>query len=356
MALRQHRGNDVPFGREIKQREKVVDRLDVGMVLRAIDFRKLIDHGVHFKLVVLERQARIELQLRLRRSIRRIPVKHGAADVHPLGCEGDVITVGSRTHREQESSPQQEVSDVGGHRAFHLADLLEPHDLGRPGLLGDLLLVPRSAAIGPVKFAVLPRKVFVVKVEPIVFGQFSRQDRGVVDHVVWDFGVGQNQGHSIVPWLFALGTVHRNFGRNLQLYPLHVDFGVCNLLQDLACLHIRNHLMRHAADDTLVLDFRNVGQQKASASVVQQPLHLHPIFQHPKRHPVGLQVVGLAVVHGHQNACSPHRLKQHTTHQGQTHTSKRFHHRFKIGRGRRSETQLRTGRRRRCRRSFWNPR
>ena len=47
----------------------------------------------------------------------------------------------------------------------------------------------------------------MVKVEPIVFGQFSRQDLGVVDHVVWDFGVGQNQGHSIVPWLFALGTV-----------------------------------------------------------------------------------------------------------------------------------------------------
>ena len=173
----------------------------------------------------------------------------------------------------------------------------------------------------------------MVQVKPVVLGQFTGQDFRVVDDVVRDFSVGQHQRHRVVPWLFPVGTVHRNFGRHLQLDPLHVHLRVRNLCQDLRRLNVRNDLMRYASNDAFVLDFRNVGQQETPSPVIQKPLHLHPIFKHPKGNTVGLEVVGLASIHGDQNPRCPRRLRDQRQHQGHSKALKTLHQRKDTAQG-----------------------
>ena len=157
----------------------------------------------------------------------------------------------------------------------------------------------------------------MVQVQPIVLRQLSRQDLFVVDNVVRNFSVGQHQGHGIVPRLFAVGAVDGHLGRHFQLDPLHVHFRIRHFLQNLGGLHVGDDLVGHPSDHTFALDLWDVGHQKAAPTVVQEPLHLHPIFQNPKRHSICLEVVGLAVVHGNQNPGAPCHTHQSQTYQTQ---------------------------------------
>ena len=314
VALRQHRGHDVPFGREIEEREEVVDGLDASVVFGPIDVRKLVHHWVHFQPVTLEGQALLEVQLGLCGGVGRVPVKHGPTNVHPLSRKGDVVAVGARTHRKQETATQDKIADRSGHFTLHLTHFLEAHELGGGALAFYLRLVPRRAAVGLVELPVLSCEILVVQVQPIVLGQLARQDLLVVNHVVRDFSVGQHQGHRVVPRLLAVRAVHRHLGRHLQLHAFHIHLRIRHFLQNLRRLHVSDDLMGDPTNDALILNFRDVGHQKTAPSVVQQPLHFDPILQNPKRHAVRLQVVGLTVVHGHQNPGAPSH-----THQGQSH-------------------------------------
>ena len=148
--------------------------------------------------------------------------------------------------------------------------------------------------------------------EPIVFDQLALDHLSVVDHVIGNLGVGQDQGHSIVPRQLAFGTVHGHPGRHLELHTLLVHLRVGNAVQDLPGLHIGHRLEVDAADGALAGNGRSCRNQEAASPIVQQPLHLEPLLQHPERHTVGLEVIGLALIHRDEQ---PARLRSRGHHQ-----------------------------------------
>ncbi len=59
-----------------------------------------------------------------------------------------------------------------------------------------------------VKLAELACEILVMEMKPIVLRKFSLHDLLVVDDIIGDLGIGQGQGHRIVPRVFALRGIN----------------------------------------------------------------------------------------------------------------------------------------------------
>ena len=83
---------------------------------------------------------------------------------------------------------------------FHVGYFAETQFAGHFFQVADLSLVPGGVTEGRPEFPVLPRKIFMVQVEPVIILQVSpaRTSR-FVDGGVGDFSILQRQCDSIVP-------------------------------------------------------------------------------------------------------------------------------------------------------------
>ena len=63
VTLGQHGRDDVPLGTEVEQGKEVVELLRFCVLFRRIDIGKLIHHGIGDDLVIVKRQAAVEIQL-----------------------------------------------------------------------------------------------------------------------------------------------------------------------------------------------------------------------------------------------------------------------------------------------------
>ena len=176
MILAQHCRNRVPFGRKLKQREKIV--AFVGHMQRGvnIDVGNLIDVGVGFNPEIGECEAVVVVEFALGLRVHRVAVEHHITDVHALGRQRDVVAVGTGTHRKQIPAARHKVADAFGHGQFHLGDLGVPQLRGTLLLLLDILLIPGGVPVVSPEFPVLAGEILVVKVQPVVFGQFPFDD------------------------------------------------------------------------------------------------------------------------------------------------------------------------------------
>ena len=181
---------------------------------------------------ILEGKGIAVVQLGLGIRLHGVAVEHHVADVDILGGEGHVVAVGGRAHGKEKASTHHEVAYLVHHGQFQLAHLAESQFLGG-GLLGTHVFdVPLRVAVVAPELAVLAGEVLVVQVEPVVFGQDARHDLLVVDHVVGNFGVGEHEGHGVVPRQFVLGRIDGNLGGFLQLHGVHVDRRLGNVRKD----------------------------------------------------------------------------------------------------------------------------
>ena len=147
----------------------------------------------------------------------------------------------------------------------------------------------------------------MVQVEPIVVHELAFHHLGVVHDVVGNLGISQDEGHRIVPGQLALRAVYRHTWRDLQLDPLLVDLGIRNPLKHLLDLNIRHGFEIHTPDGAFTGNGRRRWNQKASSAIVQEPLDLQPLLEHPVCHSIGLEVVGLSLIHGNQQTARMQR-------------------------------------------------
>ena len=147
----------------------------------------------------------------------------------------------------------------------------------------------------------------MVEVEPVVFGQLTAQHLFIVNDGVGDFRIGQYQRNGIIPWLFGLGRIDGNFRCCLQLHHIHVRLGVHDAAHHIVVGRIRYHFIPHTPNEAFLFEGLVVLEAEAATSVVQQPVGLTALFQHPVGDAIGFEVVCLAFVHGNQQIGCPQR-------------------------------------------------
>ncbi len=314
MVLAEHGGHGIPLGTKIEEGEEVVLLPHrAHMHLGSIDGGDLVFVRTGFQLEAGKGETVVVVQAFLRIGIHRIAVVHHIADIHAVGGQGHIVTVGGRAHGEEVAAPGHVFADLFGHGKLALRYFIETQFACR--FLGGPLVfaVPLEIFIAGPELAVLPGKILVVQVQPVVHGQNTVQHFGVVDHIIGNLGIAQHQGHGIVPGLLVLGRIHGDLRRDMQFDLVHVHLRLCDLLQYGRGLHIGDHLAAHPADHAFVLDQLMVGTHKTSAPVIQQPAHLHLLIQYPVGHPVCFQMVLLRIVHWNEKVSSAGR--QSTEHE-----------------------------------------
>ena len=299
VVLHQHGRNRVVLGREIEQREHRV-RPAERCLLSDVHVRELVEQRIHLELEVLEGERAREIELLLRVGVERIAVVVAVGDVDADRGERDVVGVGRRAHAEHEAAAADVVLDGERHRALELRHLVEA-ELGRHRLLHPILvLVPGEVVIGGVELAVLGGEVLVVEVEPVVLLEVPAQHLLVPELGVGDVGVLERQRHRVVPGRRVGRDVDGDPRGLLQHHRLHVVVGDLGPHRGLG--GTAHGLEGDPAHVRLALGRGILGQQERAAAVVEQPLDLLALDQRPEREPIGLEVVGLLVVHRHQQA------------------------------------------------------
>ena len=229
----------------------------------------------------MKRQAPVVIQFLRRTGLCWIAVERRLADVDFFGSQCDVKRIRTRAHGKQEAPTEHKVPDLQSDIALHDTDLVEPQRACHALLPSHFVLVPSCASVGAVEFAVLPGKIFVVQVQPIVHRQGARHDFRIVNDIVRNLSVRQHQRHRIVPGLFAIGTVDGDFRRHLQLDAFGIGFGMGDFGEDLTSLHIGDDLVADAPDHTFLLHGNQIGHEKTAPAVVQQPLDFHLLLEQP---------------------------------------------------------------------------
>ena len=263
-----------------------------------VDVGKFVEIGIGIQLVVLEGQGLAIIQLLLKVRLGGITVEGGIDDVHPLGGESDIQGVGGGAHRKDKAAAFNIIANGAGHRLFHFRDVgiaqLGGHCLINP----HLLQVPGCIAEGAVKFAVLPGKILVVQVQPVVVAQLVVEHFFIINLIVGHFRIGQRHGHRIVPGLFVERGVDGDLRRLLQQHPFHIlrfDGGI-------NCIDLPrpDQFILDPANPAFGLQSRKHRHQEGAAAIVEQPFHVDAPGKRHERHPIGLEMVGLHKIHRDQ--------------------------------------------------------
>ncbi len=141
----------------------------------------------------------------------------------------------------------------------------------------------------------------MVKVKPVVFSKFALYDFGIINLVVGNFGVCQCQSHGIVPGLRNRWRINCNLWCFFQLYCILIDRWSRNVVENGIFLCIGNNLVRHISQNALALSLRREADYETSATVIKQPPRLKSLLQRPIGKSVGLQMVGLRIVHRNEH-------------------------------------------------------
>ena len=226
-------------------------------------------------------------------------------DVYALGGQRNIKRIGSRTHRKQEAAANHKIANIERNRSFQGGSRREA-ELGSGGFRAlHLLLIPTLHACRAIEFAVLPSEIFVVQVQPIVFGQDAIDNGGVVDFVVFDFSIGQDECNGVVPGEFIGRRVDGNFGCFFQLHHFHIDLWICNFALDFVDLTIGQNLVANVAQKQLFFDALEVWNQKTATAVIEQPFDGYLILECPVGQTIRFEVVALRFVHRDENLRAP---------------------------------------------------
>ena len=289
MALGEHGGHWIPFGREVEEGEIVLFGIDITAIM-AVDGGMFVFEGVFDQLKILESEGFGEVELGVGARVGGVAVVVLIADIGAFRGECDVVGIGGGAHGEHEATADDVFLDFFGDSQFELRNLLEPMLMG--DLFGEALVfaVPFLGMVAGVELAVLAGKVFVVEVEPIVFGEFIGQHFVVVNFVERDFGIGEHQGDGVVPRLYFIaplafelvgGGIDGDFWGFFELDRVHVHLGLSDLIEDLVEGRIGDDLVADAPG--LAFFFKNdrVREGKAAAPVIEQPVSFQAILQSP---------------------------------------------------------------------------
>jgi len=202
-----------------------------------------------------------------------------------------------------------------GHRRFKLRDLGET--AGKCGSFGLVFLglIPCRIAVGKIEPTELPGEILMVQVQPIVHGQFAVQYFGIVHFLVGYFRIGQRHGYRIVPRLFGGRSVDGNTRGLFEFDHLHVDGRVLYLCQNSLVPVLGNYFVGDAPQPTFCFQIQPVFHCKTTSSVVQEPLGFHAPADGPEGYSVGLEMIFLGLIHGHQDAGCPDLCSRYQEHQ-----------------------------------------
>ena len=98
-----------------------------------------------------------------------IAVVHFGADIHPVGSQGNVVGIRSGTHGKHKAAAADVFLDLFDYFQFELGDLGKTQT-ARQGFHASLVFpIPGLGRAPAVKTPVLAGKIFVVKMQPVVF-------------------------------------------------------------------------------------------------------------------------------------------------------------------------------------------
>lgn len=115
----------------------------------------------------------------------------------------------------------------------------------------------------------------MVEVQPVVFWQFAFDDLLIIDDGVGDFGVGEHQGHGIVPRQFVFRGIDGNLRFFGEPYFVHIVLYHRDFVENLGGLQVGDDFVGDTAYQTFVFHCAVVGAHKAAATIVQQPTHVN---------------------------------------------------------------------------------
>ena len=186
------------------------------------------------------------------------------------------------------------------HRFLQIRDFRESVAVRDGLVLRHLALVPVGGSKRRVELSVLPREVLVMKMEPIVVGQFPVQHFGVPKFRVGNLRVLERKLHGVVPGRRARRDIDRHARRRFEFHRLHVVVGYLGLdLRHAAFVH---DFDRHPADQRLIGERSGFGKEERAAPIVEEPFAVDAATERPIDKPVRAEMIGLRRVHRDQHA------------------------------------------------------
>src|SRR3954451_23179916 len=138
----------------------------------------------------------------------------------------------------------------------------------------------------------------MVEMEPIVVLQLLVQHLPIPDLLEFDPGIVQRYSHRIVPGRRVRRGIDGHLRRFLQRNGIHVP-----ALEHAASLcqpRVVERLHRHTCQCRVPGGGGVTRQEERSASEVEKPLSLCPSLEGAIRQSVGLEMIGLGIIHGNQ--------------------------------------------------------
>jgi hypothetical protein len=144
-----------------------------------------------------------------------------------------------------------------------------------------------------------------MQVDPVELRQVRVEDVVVPDLLVLDPRVGERERHRIVPGGRIGGRVDRDARRLLERHRVHVPLAdhLANG-RDGAAVH---RLEGHARERGRAPQARQVGHEEGPTAIVEQPLAADVVRERAEDDAVGLEMIGLGVVHRHEQVLGAHR-------------------------------------------------
>ena len=274
VVLGQHGGHRIVLGGEFEQGEVVGFGGADGRVCAVgnVDSAVFVDVGVGVEAIVFEHHPLAEVQQGLSLRIGRGTIERDINNVQALGGEGDIPGIGGRAHGKHKAPLGHKAPDCPSHRSLQRRHGAEAELGGAGQIFGLLLAVPGGIAIILPELAPLTREILVVQMQPVVIPEAAGQHFFIIDGGIGHFGIGQGEGHGIIPGLLVGGRVDDNAGGLFKQHDVHVaPFDDGEYLGQGRRVHI---LRGDPPDLRLPGNVRSAVHEERAPPVVQQPLHM----------------------------------------------------------------------------------
>jgi hypothetical protein len=172
---------------------------------------------------------------------------------------------------------------------------------------------PGRVAEAEEELVLLAGEVLVMQMDPVELRQVRVEDVVVPDLLVLDPGVREGERDRVVPRWRVGRRVDGDARRLLERHRIHVPLG--DLLPDGRHRAAVGGLEGDAGERRTAPDARQVGDEERAAAVVEQPLAADVVRERAEDDPVGLEVIGLRVIHRHEEMLGA-RLPRRTGDEG----------------------------------------
>src|SRR5260221_2715295 len=265
-----------------------------------------VAHRVHerraLEVRVLERERALPVQARVGVRIHGRSVGKLPSDVDVVSGDRQLECFGGRRIIKKKATALDECPDFLGHVLLECRHAREAHSIGGGGILCDEVTKPRRVAIAQVELVELPREILVVEVQPVELGEVALLHLVVVDRRKVDAGILERERDGVVPRLRLWRRVHGDARCPLERNALHV--GACDVAANGGELCISHRLDGNSVERCSAAQLRRVGHEKRAAAIVEQPFRLHAGLHRVVGQAIGLEVIGLCIIHRHEQTLS----------------------------------------------------